>query len=271
MAAVFQLLDATVAQATPNVFGVWDTVGASATGDVSFAAPGAELPEADVPVWSVNLSPDLSLAAAQLDSSLARVDAARDALTAARTRLDALVTRKRAASDVSFAVASAEPELPAAEQALLKQLAAIKGEEAEVSFGMFGLPSRSDLEAAEDQFKAVMARITQSLVYYALVETRFDGRPAGRTSMSWSADARTLWQSGNPPQVFALHQRSLTLAIQSRNALIRMFMLTAQGAVKLSVLLATPGGALLALPAAWKFTNQVLAEIGQYRELQRQT
>jgi hypothetical protein len=270
VAAVFQLFDTTVARATPNVFGVWDTVAAPATGEVSFAAPGADAPEEDVPVWSVNLSPDLGVAAAQMDASLARVAASRDALTTARTRLDALVAQKQSTSTVSFAVASAEPELPPAEQELLKQLATIKGEEAEVSFGLFGLPSRGDLEAAEEQFKAVLARMAQSLIYYALVETRIDGRLAGQTAISWSADARTIWQSGNPSEVFALHQRSLTLAIQSRNTLIRMFMLTAQGAVKLSALLATPGGQLLALPAAWKFINQVLAEIGQYRELQRQ-
>ena len=271
MAAVFQLFDATVAQATPNVFGVWDTVAAPATGEVSFAAPGADAPVEDVPVWSVNLSPDLAVAAAQLDSSLARVDNSRDALATARTRLEALVAQKQSTSGVSFAATSAEPDLPSAEQELLKQLATIKGEDADLSFGLFGLPSRSDLEAAEEQFKAVMARMAQSLIYYALVETRFDGRLAGRTSISWSADARTIWQSGNPPEVFALHQRSLALAIQSRNSLIRMFMLTTQAAVKLSVLLATPGGQLLALPAAWKFINQVLAEIGQYRELQRQS
>jgi len=269
LAAVFQLFDTTVAQTTPNVLGVWETTSTPAEGALSFAAPGEPVPEENVPVWSINLSGDLRQAASDLDDGLARVEASRGALATARTRLDALVAQKHSTTEISFAVASAEPDLPAAEQQLLKQLAVVKGEGAEVSFGLFGLPSRGDLEAAEEQFKGVMARIAQSLLYYALVETRIEARLMGRTAISWSADAKTLWQSGNRPGVFALHQRSLKLAVESRNSMLRMFMLTAQAAVKLSVLLATPGGQLLALPAAWKFINQVLAEIGQYRELQR--
>ncbi len=269
MSAVFQLFDATTAQAAPSVLGLWATTPAPSVGAVSFAAPGEPVSEENVPVWSVNLSGDLRQAAADLDDGLARVDASRDALAAARTRLDSLVAKPPSTTGVSFAVAAAEPDLPAPEQELLKQLATIKGEEA-VSYGLFGLPSRDDLSAAEAQFKAVMARIMQSLLYYAFVETRIEGRLMGRTSISWSADAKTLWQLGGRSEVFALHQRSLQLAVASRNSMLRMFMLTAQAAVKLSALLATPGGQLLALPAAWKFINQVLAEIGQYRELQRQ-
>jgi hypothetical protein len=37
----------------------------------------------------------------------------------------------------------------------------------------------------------------------------------------------------------------------------------ARNALTLSALLTAPGGALLALPAAWKFIQQVLAELGQ--------
>ncbi|MGH8058806.1 MAG: hypothetical protein ACREOH_16465 [Candidatus Entotheonellia bacterium] len=36
--------------------------------------------------------------------------------------------------------------------------------------------------------------------------------------------------------------------------------------VKLSVLLSTLGCAILALPMAWKFINQVLAEVSQQQE-----
>jgi hypothetical protein len=270
LAAVFQLFDGTLAQAGPNVLGVWETAPAPPEGAVSFAAPGEAAPEVDVPVWSVNLTGDLRQAATDLEESLARVDVSRDALATARTRLDSLVAHTQSTSEVSFAVASAQPDLPAAEQELLKQLAAIKGEDAEVSFGLFGLPSRGDLEAAGDQFKSVMARIAQSLLYYALVETRVEGQLLGRTAIGWSADAKTLWPIVARPELFELHRRSLKLAVESRNSLLRMFMLTAQAAVKLSALLATPGAQLLALPTAWKFINQVLAEIGQYRELQHQ-
>jgi hypothetical protein len=84
------------------------------------------------------------------------------------------------------------------------------------------------------------------------------------------ADANTFWQWGTSPEQFGLHQRTLKLAIDSRNALMRTFGLTAEAAVKLSVLLATPGGAIVALPAAWKYVNQILTEVGQYRALTQQ-
>jgi WD40 repeat protein len=59
---------------------------------------------------------------------------------------------------------------------------------------------------------------------------------------------------------------TLALALQSREMLMQTFVMATQFAIKLSklsILLSTPGGVILALPAAWKFINQVLAEIGQ--------
>ncbi len=57
------------------------------------------------------------------------------------------------------------------------------------------------------------------------------------------------------------------MAISSRNTLIRTFVAVTQGAVKLSALITTPGGAILALPVAWKYVNQILSEINAYKEL----
>jgi hypothetical protein len=265
----FQLFDSGVAEVTPDLFGVWEAAPGPPEGEVSFAAPGAEMPADEPPVWSVDLSPDLTHAAAELDTGLARLEASSGALAAAQSRLNALVARTQAQeAGVSFGVAAAEPDLPGPERELLRDLAQIKGGDEAVSFGL--LSSRADLEAAEQQFKAVMERVGRSLVYYALVETKLEGVLQGRTSVAWSADSRTLWLAEARPEVLGLHRRSLALAIASRGTLIRTFALTAQGAVKLSALLAAPGGALLALPAAWKFVNQVLAEVRQYRELQNQ-
>ncbi|MEJ2267272.1 MAG: hypothetical protein P8X95_27830 [Anaerolineales bacterium] len=52
--------------------------------------------------------------------------------------------------------------------------------------------------------------------------------------------------------------------------MLRTFIVTTQGAAKLSILLATPGGAILALPAAWKYVNQILAELEKIRDLKTQ-
>ena len=47
---------------------------------------------------------------------------------------------------------------------------------------------------------------------------------------------------------------------------LQMFATAAEAAAKLSVLLATPAGGLLALPAAWNFVQQVLAGVAKFQE-----
>jgi hypothetical protein len=261
MPPTFQLFDSDMAQLTPDVFGVWET--APSEGVVSFAA----LEEAEeVPVWSVNLSPDAALAAHELDACLAQVATSRKALTIAESRIDKLVAQTRSQGEVSFSVSAVD--LPPAESDLLAALDQIKGGDT-VSFGLLD-EGQAALGEAQEKFQRVMERVAQALIYYALVETRLESRLVGKTGLTWAADAQTLWASDAPPEYLALHRRTLALTIASRNALMRTFMLTAQGAVKLSALLATPGGAVLALPVAWKFINQVMAEVGHYLEL-RQT
>lgn len=278
MATTFQLFDTTVSEVTPDVFGVWETRPTSEAGEVSFGAPGDE--SQDIAVWSVNLSPDLELAEQQMEASAAQVASTRQGLATARQRLNTLIANQRAEGEVSFSVSAEQPDLPPADQELLRALGQIQAHEEEVSYGFFdGVKQAIDKVAgkvvttmtgdpqAEEKLKAVMERLTASLLYYAAVETKIDSAIVARTQISWVADANTIWQLGMLPEQFALHQRTLKLAIDSRNALMRTFGLTAEAAVKLSLLLATPGGALVALPAAWKYVNQILAEVGQYRAL----
>ena len=89
----------------------------------------------------------------------------------------------------------------------------------------------------------------------------------GETIVGWTGDTRTVWGAGAAPARLAWHTRSMALALASRAMLLRTFFLVTQDAAKLSVLLAVPGGAVLALPVAWKFVYQVLAEVGEYQKL----
>lgn len=278
MATTFQLFDTTVSELTPDVFGVWETRPASDTGEVSFGAPGEEAEE--IAVWSVNLSPDVEVAEKQMAASAAQVAASRQGLATARQRLDTLVANQRAEGEVSFSVSAEQPDLPFADRELLRALGQIQAHEEEVTYGIFdGVKQAVDKVVGkiaasmtgdpqtEEKLKAVMERLTASLIYYAAIETKIDNALVARTQISWVADANTIWQLGASAEQFALHQRTLKLAIDSRNALMRTFGLTAEAAVKLSILLATPGGAIVALPAAWKYVNQILAEVGQYQTL----
>jgi hypothetical protein len=70
----------------------------------------------------------------------------------------------------------------------------------------------------------------------------------------------TVWSEDVRPDQAALHQCALALALASRDTMIRTFIIAARGAAKLSMAMATPGGAILALPAVWDFINRVTAE-----------
>ncbi len=250
----FQLVGA--GAGAPDVLGLW----ALPADEVSFAV-GAE-PAASL--WQIDLAGAPEQAAQQLEAGLRQVAAAEGALDTARLRLDQLA----AANDgVSFAV-GAETRPP--EQAALAALEHLRARAAgEISFAAPG-----EAAAAEREFAGVLRRLTDAVRYFAVVETRLGGQLAARTSIAWSADADTFWPASTlaagplAAGTLALHARSLRLALASRAALLRILLVTAQGAVRLAGTLALPGGALLALPVAWKFINQVLAEAGRYRDAQ---
>lgn len=277
MSAVFELLSSPIAEQTDNVLGVWHTAPGEAEA-VSFAAPGAEGGDAgpEVPIWRVNIPADTANANQALDRNLAHMGHTIDALPDAQARLNQLLAQAHRSTDsVSFAVGDTDTVLPPAEQQLLDMLGQIKETNEEpVSFGWFdGLKPKppevpKEITEAEEQFREIIARVTQAVMYFAVVETKVDSRLIGQTSLTWLGDSNTLWARRIKPDHLALHDRTLRLTIESRHALLRTFMLAAQGALKLSALLATPGGPLLALPAAWKFTNQVLGELSAYRTKQ---
>ena len=108
------------------------------------------------------------------------------------------------------------------------------------------------------------ARVKQMLANYAYVESAAGGRMIGRTTVSWLGDFDTLWSAGLTADQAGLHRGSLELALQSRQAWVKMAMLVMQGAALLGLLTSTSNP--LMIPAVYKFIKQVLA---QYREIRR--
>lgn len=242
----FQLLSAV---AVPSVLEMWEPE----TEAVSFSAPGEEA-EA---VWSVDVSATPEVALEQLNSGLGRMAQTEAALLTAQARLETLVEKSQSA--VSFAAPKgAAPEataLPPAEQDLLTKLEVLQG--GPVSFSA----AAPDLADDREDLTQSLERLIQSITYFAFVETRVEGRLLCRTTLNWAADAGTLGDAGLTGEQWALHQKTLALAVQSRTALMKTVALAAQSALKISAALALPGGALLALPAAWKFFKHVLSEL----------
>jgi hypothetical protein len=64
-----------------------------------------------------------------------------------------------------------------------------------------------------------------------------------------------------------LHLQALRLAVRSRLLRLQLFATVTGGAARLSLLLASPAGAWLALPAAWKYVTEILNQIQTYQTL----
>jgi len=60
-----------------------------------------------------------------------------------------------------------------------------------------------------------------------------------------------------------LHEHTLQLALASRQMLLRTSAMILANATKLSALIATPGGIVLAIPAVLRFINEVRKQLKQ--------
>jgi len=257
---VFELFDTALAEAVPHALGVWATVPAAPRRAVAIDPPSATV--ADAPRWRANLPADPRLASVHLAGGEAGLAAAERGLARAEDRIAALVRAQTAgpAFDVSAGVPVAPPEAE-----LLALVREIQQGAPAVSFGV-GEAVAGGWEGATRRFQAVVDRLVHVVAHEAWVETRIEGRLLGRTAVGWTGDLETVWGGSPGPAQLALHRRALALALASRQTLLRTFVVAARGAVTLSVLLTAPGGALLALPAAWKFVDQVVAELGRHEE-----
>jgi hypothetical protein len=230
---------------------------------MAFDAPGEAAVEATI--WRVNLPADPDQAHAAMAGAESNLIRSQEVLSDAEGRIDALVQRKT--EPVSFGTrAMAEPlDLP--EQALLDLLQEAETGSAPVSFGERGLFT-GGWEQAVDEFRDFASRASQILTHYAWVETRVGEALLARTTVNWLGDLESAWEVNLRPDQMGLHQRTLNLTLETRALMLRSLILVASGAGKLSVLMTTPGGALLALPAVWKFVNQVRAEWEKFGALQ---
>lgn len=256
---IFEFFDNTLAGTSPDVFGLWATAPLSSSAAIAFdASTGAtsRVPH-EVPVWRVNLPTDLNLAAAYLIEGETRLETSRKAIQEAPHRLDVFVSSQSVGPSFDISLEGREFAKPETElSALLGEIQAGRGP---VSFGL-GEKFTGGWQQATVRFQAFADQLLKSMAHYAWVETCVQGQCLGRTGVGWTGDTNTVWRQGLSTEQVELHRRSLTLALASRDTLIRTLVFAVRGAVQLSVLLTMPGSALLALPAVWKFINQILKE-----------
>ncbi len=231
---------------TPAPPGPWITRPAQ---PVAFSADTA--PEAGPPIWRVSLPTDPQAAWAALSDASRGLRAQAVAIESAQARI-----MRVAGGGDSFAVG----RTPAPELALLGLVDELRA--AEYDTGSFGIREtvRSGWEDAEEKFRAFAAQVHAVLTNYAVVETHVGLVLIGRTRVGWTGDVHSLLASELNPVQADMHRRALALAIESRTVLLHTFTTVLRGAVIVATMISSPVGAVAALPAAWKFIDQLLTE-----------
>jgi len=244
----------------PQVFQHWQVAPAAKAGtELSFEALSAA-PMAQVSQWILDLPAGSGEAEAFLAQAEAQLQAAQALLEAAPQRLELFVSRLESGGEAHYALEAFPAGLTEqpAEAALLPWVDAFQP--GQISFGAEGL-AKGQVGEAVAQFQQVVNDLLGQVLHLAQVETRLEGQLLARSLVSWKGDVDTTWGEGTQAEERKLHQRSLALALTSPLAMLSMFTTVTQGAAKIAVLVAAPGGALLALPAAWKYLNTLLSQI----------
>ena len=242
----------------PEVFTYWSEPALSDAAEFSFDA--SDQAEAQIIYWRMDLPADAQLAAEHIAMAEKQAMAVQGKLAEIPSRIDSML-HAEVRSDQQLLEFSAppesQPELPSAESDLLRWLENL--EPGSVSFEAAAAPV--EIESKTGEFRQQLEQMTRSLSNLAWIETQQSGRILARTAVDWTGDQHTTWIAASGVEEHYLHQQSLQLAITTRLTRIRALIVIVRGAARLATLATVPGGALLALPAIWKFTSQVLAEL----------
>ncbi len=244
----------------PTVLGLWTVASTPSAGGLAFSAPAEQAGSAVV--WQVDLPPSPYAAARRLQAAEASLSAYPWAMAQAQARMDVYTAPRQAVAGVSFGLS---PGSGPAERELDSLMLEIAQVEMPASYGLREAVGGGLTQAAE-RFQAFLDGLAHQLTHYAWVETRSQGQMLACTVVGWRGDARTHWQEGIAASKTALHRRTVALALGSRLRLLETLAFVSRNALrlaKLPVLLGIPGGAILALPLAWNFVNDVRLELSQ--------
>jgi len=254
---IFELFDTTLAATMPEVMGLWKTHTDTSDSAVAFTL-NAET-GMDVPLWRANFPSDPSSATFHLIHSEAVLIQSQQALATAANRVQRLIRSRCFESDLAFAVSPTDEALAPPEQELLTALRELQTPEVSASYGIGSTIAGYSRQIFE-QFQAFVERLLHIVAHYACVETQIEGRTLARTVVGWSGDVDSIWQPGLTATQISLHQRTVALMLASRDALLHTFSMTAQTALKLSVLVSLPGGLIFVLPVAWQFIDRIMTQ-----------
>jgi hypothetical protein len=245
--AVFELEDAAAAAMASELFGFWSTR-EPAPAPVSFVA-GAGQPVEEPVIWRSRLPADLALAGRELAAAEIWQQQREQALQQALPRMQTLLSTDAGRSFPT-------QDLDDAERNLLAAVTEVHKPPESVSFGI-GADLAMGWAAADRQIRDFMQQNMRRLLHAAWVETSVGERLRGRSIVGWGGDTRTVWQESIVAAELQLHRRSIDLALGTRLALIRSFGLAGRGAAIVATAVSSPIGPVMALPAAWRFINDL--------------
>lgn len=248
----FELLDPAVAQTGLDLLGVWATIPLSSADAIAFNTDSQI--SVDAPLWRANLAADFDQAQRQLVRGDAMLNANKKNLAMAMGRLDKFIEIQMPgqAFDITTQARLARPE---AELAHL--LRTLPTEEPSIAFSP-DKPFAKQWGQITGQLQAFIESLHRYVAHYAWIETRVQDEVIARTTVGWIGDVNTIWRIGLEPEQTILHQRTLALALHSRDMLIQTLTAASRFAMKLSMLLSTPASSILLLAAAWRFINCLL-------------
>ncbi len=265
------------ATGSSDPLGLWDT----APQAVSFGMGDEDTSVTAAPVYRVNLPESMAASSSALAENLASFERMNAALDDVPSQLDGLVQRmqekqRQAAPGVSFAVADLAPETGPESELLsllsMSDSAALGGVGPEVgpegvSFGLIEQASGA-LGQAKEKLETLLEQVNHDILHFAWVETKIAGQIIARTEVGWSGDSTTVWTEATSAEQILLHQRTLKVVSQTRHLKLRLLLTITGGAARVAPLMATPGGAVLALPAVYQYVTKILEQVKQLQSIQ---
>lgn len=133
-----------------------------------------------------------------------------------------------------------------------------------VSFGP-GWPTNWSQTVSD--YQAFMQQVVQLLKPTLRVETQVEGVLHAYTRVGFSGDFETFFLGHSTSHYAQLHSHNLSLTLQSRQALLQLLAQTCTGAAVLAARFSLPGGVMMALPAAWRYLQDVMAQAKKLAQL----
>lgn len=250
-----------------DLLGIWQPTPIPST-ELAFGLTDAPAEEADTDlVWSVSLPADTNLAQSALHQRYHELQLTKAANDQAQRQLTTLAPQT--SEQVSFGglspVETPEATTPA-DIRLWDTLAYLRGEEEQsLSFGIGPSDIAANWSQTVAEFQAFMKQVLQLMRPTLQVETNMGINLIAASQVGLTGDLTTNWYQTQSSANRSLHEQTLILSLQSRITILQLVGQISTGAAVLAVRFNLPGGQLMALPAAWRYLQDVSRQARKLR------